>query len=108
MATMRVGVPRPDASMINSPEVEQFRSVGCFDYMRTSCWRQPLTPHQTELPEHTMFAYLMEKLGNLLEQAEHGRRDDYLSSSADICELERRIRSIEIDSYTGWDAPWDE
>jgi len=43
-----------------------------------------------------MLAYLLEKLGNLLERAEHSRRDAYLASSVDICELERRMRSIEI------------
>lgn len=43
-----------------------------------------------------MFAYLSEKFANLLERAEHSRRDAYLTSSVDICELERRMRSIEI------------
>jgi hypothetical protein len=43
-----------------------------------------------------MFAYLIEKLANLLERAEHSRRDAYLTSSVDIGELERRMRSIEI------------
>jgi hypothetical protein len=55
------------------------------------------TTHQTELPEeYIMFAYLIEKLANLLERAEHSRRDAYLTSSVDIGELERRMRSIEI------------
>ncbi|BAN27435.1 putative uncharacterized protein (plasmid) [Caballeronia insecticola] len=35
--------------------------------------------------------------GLLLERAEHGRRDRYLSSCADIGELERRMRACEID-----------
>ncbi|CAB3804142.1 DUF3563 family protein [Pararobbsia alpina] len=43
-----------------------------------------------------MFAYLSEKLGKLLERAEHSRRDADLASTVDICELERRMRSIEI------------
>ncbi|TDN58885.1 DUF3563 family protein [Paraburkholderia sp. BL10I2N1] len=43
-----------------------------------------------------MFAYLARKLRSLLERAEHGRRDAYLASSVDLCELERRMRSIEI------------
>jgi|HubBroStandDraft_5_1064220.scaffolds.fasta_scaffold54714_1 hypothetical protein len=53
-----------------------------------------------------MLAYLMEKLGSLLEQAEHSRRDAYLASSADIWDLERRMRSLEIDGYPSPDAPW--
>jgi hypothetical protein len=43
-----------------------------------------------------MFAYLIEKLGQLLERAEHSRRDAYLASSVDIWELERRMLSIEL------------
>jgi Protein of unknown function (DUF3563) len=59
-----------------------------------------------------MFAYLIEKLGHLLEQAEHTRRDVYLASSADVCELERRMRSLELNGYPdqsaldGRFAPW--
>ncbi len=47
-------------------------------------------------PEYTMFAYLLKKLGELLDRAEHSRRDAYLASSVDIFELERRMRSTEI------------
>ena len=43
-----------------------------------------------------MFAYLARKFRTLLERAEHSRRDVYLASSIDIYELERRMRSIEI------------
>jgi hypothetical protein len=43
-----------------------------------------------------MFAYLIEKFGQLLERAEHTRRDAYLASSVDVFEVERRMRSIEI------------
>ncbi|TCK36355.1 uncharacterized protein DUF3563 [Paraburkholderia sp. BL8N3] len=42
-----------------------------------------------------MFAFLLEALIDLLERAEHSRRDAYLSSSVDMCELERRMRAIE-------------
>lgn len=35
--------------------------------------------------------------GMLLDRAEHSRRDAYLSSCADIGELERRMRVCEID-----------
>lgn len=42
-----------------------------------------------------MFAYLVKKFRNLLERAEHSRRDAYLASSVNISELERRMRSIE-------------
>ena len=55
--------------------------------------------HCTSLPmspEYTMFAYLLKKLGELLDRAEHSRRDAYLASSVDIFELERRMRSTEI------------
>jgi Protein of unknown function (DUF3563) len=43
-----------------------------------------------------MFAYLIEKLAQLLERAEHSRRDTYLAASVDICEVERRMHSIDI------------
>jgi hypothetical protein len=46
-----------------------------------------------------MFAYLVKKFRNLLERAEHSRRDAYLASAVDMCELERRMRSIEINGY---------
>jgi hypothetical protein len=46
-----------------------------------------------------MFAYLFRKLCDLLGRAEHSRRDAYLESSVDICELERRMRSIEINDF---------
>ena len=49
-----------------------------------------------------MFAYfiriifeLLDRTEELLDRAEHHRRDAYLSSSADIFELERRMRQIE-------------
>jgi hypothetical protein len=42
-----------------------------------------------------MLAYLTKTFRNLLEHAEHSRRDAYLESSVDICDLERRMRSIE-------------
>ncbi|CAB3787779.1 DUF3563 family protein [Pararobbsia alpina] len=42
-----------------------------------------------------MFAYLAKTFRHLLERAEHSRRDAYLDSSVDLCDLERRMRSIE-------------
>ncbi|WP_233873744.1 DUF3563 family protein [Paraburkholderia adhaesiva] len=42
-----------------------------------------------------MFAYLLNKLRSVLERSEHSRRDTYLASSVDLCELERRMRSFE-------------
>ncbi|MBN3759650.1 DUF3563 family protein [Burkholderia sp. Ac-20365] len=42
-----------------------------------------------------MLAYLFRMIINLLDQAEHSRRDVYLASAVDIFELERRMRSIE-------------
>ncbi|MDR3101398.1 MAG: DUF3563 family protein [Paraburkholderia sp.] len=47
-----------------------------------------------------MFAYLLEKLSNWFETAERRRRDAYLASSADIVQLEQRIRLIEMHGYT--------
>ncbi|HYS65172.1 MAG TPA: DUF3563 family protein [Paraburkholderia sp.] len=43
-----------------------------------------------------MLAYLVRTLRNLLERAEHSRRNAFLESSVDIGDLERRMRSIEI------------
>ncbi|ALL69708.1 Protein of unknown function (DUF3563) (plasmid) [Paraburkholderia caribensis MBA4] len=52
--------------------------------------------------EHPMFAYfiriifeLLDRAEELLDRAEHHRRDAYLSSATDIFELERRMRLIE-------------
>ena len=47
---------------------------------------------------HVLFAYLNECVGTVLNRAEHGRRDVYLASCADIGELERRMRAIESDA----------
>jgi hypothetical protein len=46
-----------------------------------------------------MFAYLLEKLGNWFERAEQRRLGDYLASSSDLAELERRMRSVERNGY---------
>jgi hypothetical protein len=60
--------------------------------------------------ERIMFGYLINMgkeivlphlicwTGMLLERAEHSRRDAYLESCADICELERRMRVCDIDT----------
>jgi hypothetical protein len=45
-----------------------------------------------------MFAYLFKMLRSVFERAEHCRRDAYLASSVDLCELERRMRSIDTHS----------
>ncbi|WP_152530761.1 DUF3563 family protein [Paraburkholderia dilworthii] len=47
---------------------------------------------------HGLFAYLNKCVGIVLNRAEHGRRDAYLASCADIGELERRMRAIESDA----------
>jgi hypothetical protein len=44
-----------------------------------------------------MFIYLFLLLRKALDRAEHSRRDAYLASAADLAELERRMRSMEID-----------
>jgi hypothetical protein len=47
-----------------------------------------------------MLAYLTRTLRYLLERAEHGRRDAYLNLSVDLCDLERRMRSMEISGHS--------
>lgn len=44
-----------------------------------------------------MFIYLFLLLRKALDRAEHSRRDAYLASAVDMGELERRMRSMEID-----------
>jgi len=44
----------------------------------------------------TLFIYLRMLLEKALDRAEHSRRDAYLASAADIGELERRMRTMEI------------
>ena len=46
-----------------------------------------------------MFAYLIEKLSNWFESAERTRREEYLASSTDIDDLERRLHSLEAQGY---------
>jgi hypothetical protein len=53
----------------------------------------------TFLLENIMLAYLFEKLGSWFERAEQRRRADYLASSSDLAELERRMRSLEKNGY---------
>jgi hypothetical protein len=43
-----------------------------------------------------MFAFLLQKLGNVIEQAQQRRRDTYLASSADLGDLERRMRAFDV------------
>ena len=44
-----------------------------------------------------MFVYLFRLLRKALDRAEHSRRDAYLAFAVDMGELERRMRSMEID-----------
>jgi hypothetical protein len=53
----------------------------------------------TFLLENIMLAYLLEKLGSFFERAEERRRTDYLASSSDLAEVERRMRSLEKNGY---------
>ncbi|MCP3706616.1 DUF3563 domain-containing protein [Paraburkholderia sp. CNPSo 3274] len=46
-----------------------------------------------------MFAFFLEKLSNWFETAERRRREAYLASSADMVQLEQRIRTIESNGY---------
>ncbi len=51
------------------------------------------------LPEDNVFAHLLEKLYRYLERLPNRRRDEYLASSADLGELERRMRALDSESY---------
>ncbi|CAB3759810.1 DUF3563 family protein [Paraburkholderia solisilvae] len=46
-----------------------------------------------------MFAYCLEKLGEWIERAEERRRNEYLSQSSDLVDLERRMRAVERGGY---------
>jgi Protein of unknown function (DUF3563) len=46
-----------------------------------------------------MFAFLLEKLGSWFDRAEQRRLADYLASSSDLAEVERRLRRVEKDGY---------
>jgi hypothetical protein len=48
-----------------------------------------------------MFALLIENSLGLLRRARQRRIDDYLASSSDLAELERRMRSVERHVYRG-------
>jgi hypothetical protein len=48
-----------------------------------------------------MFAYILEKLGEWFDRSEQRRREDYLAGSADLGEIERRMRRFENNGY-----PW--
>ncbi|RKP50585.1 DUF3563 family protein [Trinickia fusca] len=47
-----------------------------------------------------MFAYVLEQLSNWFESAERNRREAYLASSADIVDLEHRLRNLEAHGYS--------
>lgn len=47
-----------------------------------------------------MLSVIFEKVGRLFERAERRRRDDYLSASVDVEELEMRMRHIERNGYS--------
>jgi hypothetical protein len=42
-----------------------------------------------------MLAFLFEKLGSGFDRAEQRRLTDYLASSSDLAEVERRMRELE-------------
>lgn len=46
-----------------------------------------------------MFAFLLHLLGQFFERAERRRRDDYLASSSDHADLERRMREVDSKGY---------
>jgi hypothetical protein len=58
-------------------------------------------PRQTthEILETVMFAYILEKLAGWFERSEQCRLDDYLAGSADLTEIESRLRWLEKNGY---------
>jgi hypothetical protein len=56
--------------------------------------------YNRSLENNIMFAYLLEKLSTWFETAERRRRETYLAESADIVQLEQRIRSLESNGYS--------
>lgn len=50
--------------------------------------------------EKVMFAYILDKISNYFESAERSRREAYLASSADVADLEKRMRALENNGYT--------
>jgi hypothetical protein len=53
----------------------------------------------TSLKEHIMFAALFEKLCSLFMRSPYDDREEYLASSADLVDLERRMRHLDRGFY---------
>jgi hypothetical protein len=51
------------------------------------------------LEEHIMFAALAEKLGSLFASTHYDEREEYLASSSDLGDLERRMRHLDSGDY---------
>jgi Protein of unknown function (DUF3563) len=51
------------------------------------------------LKEHIMFAALSEKLGSLFLPSHYDEREEYLASSTDLVDLERRMRHLDSGGY---------
>jgi hypothetical protein len=51
------------------------------------------------LKERTMFAALSGMLGSLFSPFHYNEREDYLASSTDLVDLERRMRHLDNDGY---------
>jgi hypothetical protein len=51
------------------------------------------------LKERIMFAALSDMLGPLFPPSHYEERDDYLASSTDLVDLERRIRHLDSGGY---------
>ncbi|HVE06969.1 MAG TPA: DUF3563 family protein [Paraburkholderia sp.] len=47
-----------------------------------------------------MIAFVVEMLSHWFETAERSRREAYLAESADIVQLEQRIRELEKNGYS--------
>ena len=48
-------------------------------------------------PLSHVIAAALDAVGNVLERAQHSRRDAWLASAADLYELDRRVRSDGLD-----------
>ena len=62
------------------------------DYSVAGALLVPIAKFMSRVVSHF---FLFKKLRSSLELAEHSRRDAYLASSVDHCELERRMHSID-------------
>ena len=77
--------------------------VGCenaFGTHRTEATMRTAGPTcVAPLKEHIMFAALSKKLGSLFPPSHYDEREEYLASSSDLVDLERRMRHLDSGGY---------